>query len=83
MDGEKSTSVIMAAEILSVHSLYPKVAPQFGHLLCLNARQKRIPIGKNIIAHRIPQQVKSSSKTPTLHAGHPPTTTTDVVVAGC
>lgn len=50
----------------AVWSLYPKVAPQFGHRLWRSARQKMMPMGKKNIAHRSPKQVKSSSSTPTL-----------------
>lgn len=54
-------------------NIYPKRAPQFEHLLFLSARQHRIPNGKNNIAHKIPRQVKSSSRMPTRQAGHAPT----------
>lgn len=52
------------------------MAPQFGHLRCLIAKQQRMPIGKKSKAQKTPKHVKSSSKIPTRHAGHPPTTTT-------
>uniref|UniRef100_A0A0B6ZQA4 Uncharacterized protein n=1 Tax=Arion vulgaris TaxID=1028688 RepID=A0A0B6ZQA4_9EUPU len=45
------------------------------------ARQHSSPIGKKKIAQNTPRHVKSSSNTPTLQAGQPPTTTTDCV--GC
>lgn len=67
----------------------PKYAPQFEQRLFFNAKQQSIPNGKHTMAHSIPRAVKSSSKTPTRHAGQAPTAIIDglitmfVVVAGC
>ena len=40
-----------------------KLAPQFGHFLCFMAKQHKKPKGKNMMASKIPPQVKSSSRT--------------------
>lgn len=63
-------AAVLATAPFGPRWLYPKVAPQLGHLRWRRARQKRMPMGKKKMAHMIPKQVKSSSSTPTLRRRH-------------
>lgn len=61
---------------------YEKTAPQLLHRRSRMARQQRMPMGKNQKAQQSPASVKSSLRTPTLHAGQPPTMITSVACTG-